>query len=102
MDVERAIEHLLELHARAEARMDRAEARMDRMDKQLKATADLVRAGMKLVVKWRQETVEWRRESQREFAEMRRFQQASDARLDRLIRLWTRGGSNGRRKPNGS
>jgi hypothetical protein len=113
MEVERAIEHLLELHARAEARMDRAEARMDRMDKQLKATADLVRGGMKLVAKWRQETQEWRRETQhwrqetlewrkrsdREYAEMRRFQQASDARLDRLIRLWTRG-SNGRRKPN--
>ena len=51
MDVERSIEHLLDLHAKAEIRMEKADARMDRFDRQLKATANLVRAGMKIVVK---------------------------------------------------
>jgi hypothetical protein len=51
MDIERSIEHLLELHARAEARMDRAEARMDRVDRQIEAIRKLVETGMKLIVR---------------------------------------------------
>lgn len=49
MDTVRAIELLLELSAKAEARADRAEARTNKIDEQLKATANLVRAGMKIV-----------------------------------------------------
>jgi hypothetical protein len=50
MDFERAVEHLLALHAKAEARMDRADARMDRFEKQLVDMWKLMRAGAKLVV----------------------------------------------------
>ena len=49
MDFKRAVEYLLGLHAKAEARMDRADARMDRLDKQMVGVWKLMRAGAKLV-----------------------------------------------------
>ena len=85
MDVERAIEHLLELHAKAEARMDRAdarmekaEARMDRFEKQLAVTAKLVRAGVKIVV------------------EDHKMLRSLDRRFARLIQILSRQSTNGR------
>jgi septal ring factor EnvC (AmiA/AmiB activator) len=96
---ERAVEHLLALHARAEARMekaeermekldarmekaeermDRADARMDRFDKQLEVTRKLVQAGAKIVV------------------ENLKAQRRTEQRLDRLIQSWNRQGGNGR------
>ncbi len=87
MDVERAIEHLLELHARAEARMDkaearveRAEARMDRVDRQIDAIQKLVKTGMKLIV-------------QIEVAQKR-----TDAKIDRLAEMWLKRPPNGNAK----
>ncbi len=86
VDVERAIEHLLELHARAEARMekadarmDRADARLDRLEKQLTATANLVRAGAKIVRR------------------LAIAQRKTDQRFDRLIGILARQSRNGRR-----
>ena len=84
MEVERAIEHLLELHARAEARMDKAEARMDkaearmdRADRQIEAIRKLVKTGMKLIVR------------------IEAAQARTDAKIDRLAEIWLK------RPPNG-
>ena len=77
MNVERSIEHLLELHARAEQRMekagqrmDRAEARMDRTDRQIEAIGKLVKTGMKLIVR------------------IEANQARSDAKIDKLAEIW--------------
>lgn len=87
MDVERSIEHLLELHARAEqrmdraeARMDRAEVRMDRTDRQIEAIRKLVKTGMKLIVR------------------IEGAQARSDAKIDRLAELWLKRPPNGNSK----
>jgi hypothetical protein len=74
---ERTVEHLLALHARAEARMDRADARMDRLDRQLQATANLVRAGVKFVTK------------------VARNQRQTDLKVNRWIRAMYDAGRNG-------
>jgi hypothetical protein len=89
--LERTVEHLLALHVRAEARMerfdasleraearmDRAEARMDRLDRQLQATANLVRAGVKFVTK------------------VARNQRQTDLKVNRWIRAMYDAGRNG-------
>lgn len=80
MDVERAIGHLLELHARAEARMDKAEARMDRTDRQIAAIQKSVKTGMKLIVRI-------------EAAQVR-----TDAKIDRLAEMWLKRPPNGHPK----
>jgi hypothetical protein len=94
MDVERSIEHLLELHARAEqrmdraeARMDRAEVRMDRADRQIEAIRKLVTTGMKLIV--RIEATQ---------AEIQKAQARSDAKIDRLAEIWLKRPPNGNSK----
>jgi hypothetical protein len=76
--VERAIEHLLALHARAEARMDR-------MDKQIQATANLVRAGIRIVIRLGQENRQLARETRQ-----------TNQRLDKLIGALYRTERNGR------
>jgi hypothetical protein len=50
MNVERAIEHILQIQARAKARMGPAEARMDRTDRQIKAIQKLIQTGMRVIV----------------------------------------------------
>ena len=87
MDVERAIEHLLELHARAEARMDRAETRMDkaearmvRTDRQIAGIQKLVKTGMKLIVR------------------IEAAQARTDAKIDRLAERWLKRPPNGHAK----
>jgi chromosome segregation ATPase len=108
MDIERAIEHLLELHAKAEIRMekaeermDRADARMDRFEKQLLATRDLVRAGIVYVSRLARGVKELR-ESVSELKEtvsaLAQAQKRSDARIDRLADLMLRQYGNGRRR----
>ncbi len=87
MDVQRAIEHLLELHARAEARMDRAETRMDkaearmvRTDRQIAGIQKLVKTGMKVIVR------------------IEAAQARTDAKIDRLAELWLKRPPNGHAK----
>ena len=94
MDVERAIEHLLELHARAEARMDKAEARMDRAearmnrtDRQIEAIRKIVKTGMKLIVRIEATQVE-----------IQKAQARSDAKIDRLAEIWLKRPPNGNSK----
>ena len=84
MDVERSIEHLLKLHARAEQRMDRAEqrmdraeARLDRTDRQIEAIRKIIKTGMKLIV--RIETAQVR----------------TDAKVERLAEMWLKRPANG-------
>jgi hypothetical protein len=70
MNVERSIEHLLELHARAEARMDRA-------DRQIEAIRKLVKTGMKLIVR------------------IEANQARTDAKIDKLAEIWLKRPPNG-------
>lgn len=98
MDVERTIEFILEMQAKAEvrmarfdeqmakaearmdradARMDRLEARMDKFDKSLNGIRKLLQTGMKLLVK------------------IEKRQAATDIKLERLIDSW------GKRRTNG-
>ena len=74
MNVERAILHLLDLHAKAEVRiakseerMDRLEKNMDRFDKSLVALRKVVATGMKLIV------------------QIEKNQKKTDEKLDRLL-----------------
>jgi hypothetical protein len=80
MDVERSIEHLLKLHARAEARMDRAEARMDRADRQLEAIRKIIKTGMKLIVR------------------IEDAQARTDAKFEKLAEMWLKRPTNGHRR----
>ena len=93
MNVERAIEHILEIQARAEARMDRAESRMDRTDRQMKAIQKLIQTGMKLVVQIGQA----QKKTDVKLAELAEAQLKSDRNLDRLIETLNRRSPNGHR-----
>lgn len=70
MDVERSIEHLLKLHARAEARMDRT-------DRQIEAIRKIIKTGMKLIVRI-------------EAAQVR-----TDAKVEKLAEMWLKRPPNG-------
>ena len=87
MDVERAIEHLLELHARAEARMDRT-------DRQIEAIQKLMKTGMKLIV--RIEAAQARTDAK--IDRLADAQTRTDAKIDRLADLWLRRPHNGNGK----
>lgn len=71
VDTERAIEHLLELHARAEVRMDR-------MERQIEGIRKLVATGMKLIVR------------------IEKAQLRTDEKIDRLANLWLKRLPNGK------
>jgi ferritin-like metal-binding protein YciE len=73
MDVERSIEHLLKLHARAEQRMDRT-------DRQIEAIQKILKTGMKLIVR------------------IEATQARSDAKIDRLAEMWLKRPPNGNSK----
>jgi len=106
MDVERAVEHLLQLHARAEARMDRAEermdraeARMDRFEEQLRATAKLVQVGTKLVVHLVKTQGKLSADVKALTADVKALtvaQSRTEENVNRLVRLWLPKGGNGR------
>jgi len=70
MNVERSIEHLLKLHARAEARLDRT-------DRQIEAIRKIVKVGMKLIVRI-------------EAAQVR-----TDAKVEKLAEMWLKRPPNG-------
>jgi hypothetical protein len=81
------MEHLLQLHARAQARMDKAEARVDRTDRQIEAIRKIVKTGMKLIV--RIEATQ---------AEIQKAQSRTDAKIDRLAEIWLKRPPNGHSK----
>lgn len=108
MDIERAIEHILDLQARAEVRMDRAEARMDRTDRQTRAIQKLIQTGMKLIVQTQKagKEAETRLDSKLKEAETRLdaklteladLQLKTDRKLDKLIEHSLKRPPNGRR-----
>ncbi len=90
MDIERAIEHLLELHARAEVRMDRQEARMKQVDKRLETLSRVVEGGIKMVIDLRQ--------AQRETTEQIRAMAADQKELRGLMKAFLRRSTNGGRR----
>jgi lipopolysaccharide biosynthesis regulator YciM len=97
MDVEKAIDHLLDLHAKAEIRADRADARMDRFEKQLNATANLVRKLLQLGIEIRLEQKQFRKD----LNTLARAQAKTEEKLDRLIDVLLRANSDGRPGGNG-
>lgn len=99
MDVERAIEHILQIQARSEARMDRAEARMDRTDRQMKAIQKLIQTGMKLIVRIEagQKKMDGKMaELVQAQTELAQAQLKTDRKFDKLIDHWNRRMPNGR------
>ena len=65
MDVEKAIQSLVEGDIRAQKRADRADERMNKFDKQLQAMANVVRVGIKLVKEERKKQVEeWKKQKE--------------------------------------
>ena len=120
MDVERTIEHLLELQAqaeirwqrsevrwqRAETRMQGVEGRMDRTDKQINGILKLLKMGARAMAGMDDKINALIDAQQRAEGRMDRFERAQersearqdrlDARVDRLIRALERG-RNGRR-----
>jgi hypothetical protein len=90
MDVERTMEFILDMQAKAEVRMGKADERMDKFDKRLEATRRLVEAGMKFVVKSQKD---W----DRRMKELAEAQKKTDVKLDRLIDSWAKPRTNGRK-----
>ena len=84
MDVERTIELIVHMQAKAEVRMDK-------FDKRLEATRKLVEGGMKYLVKSH-------KEFDQRIKELTELQKGTDLKLDRLIDSWTKQRTNGRKK----
>ena len=105
MDVERTIEHILKLQAKAEARaekadarMDRAEARMDRLDRQMEGIQKLVRQGMRMLARNQTalgELIQAQKRTDQKLAELTQAQKATDKSLKAFIDS-LRHGRNGR------
>ena len=98
MNVERTIEHLLQLHARAEHRMDRT-------DRQIQGIQKLIRIGMKQIVdigKAQKEAQAAHKEAQQEwsfkFNALIDAQQRTDAKIEKLTDLWLKRPPNGKGK----
>jgi hypothetical protein len=98
MNVERAIEHILDLQARAEVRMDRAEARMDRTDRQIRGIQKFIQTGMKLLVQTQKAGKEADARLDAKLKELADAQLKTDRKFDKLIDLWTKRPPNGRAK----
>jgi hypothetical protein len=105
MNVERSIEHLLELHARAEQRMDKAEARTDRTDRQIEAIRKLVKTGMKLIVRIEAQAHKARRDQEEAHKDfifrlnvLTDAQARTDAKIDKLAEIWLKRPPNGKPK----
>jgi hypothetical protein len=91
MDVERTIEFIVDMQAKAEARMDK-------FDKRLEATRKLVEAGMRILVNSQKEHAEWKKEMGRTMKELAESQKKTDLKLDRLIDFWAKQRTNGHKK----
>jgi hypothetical protein len=109
MDVERTIEFILDMQAKAEVRAAqaderaakaderaaKADARMDKFDKRLEAMRKLVEAGMKILVKSEKERAESKKDFDRRIKEITELQRKTDLKLDRLFDFWTKKRTNG-------
>jgi chromosome segregation ATPase len=112
MDVERTIEFILKLQARAElraekaearmdranARMDRADARVDKLDKRLEGIAKLIRQGMVMLSKTNEQMGALRqsqKEVRRELKQLAAAQRSTERSLKTFIDSMT-SGRNGR------
>ena len=95
MNVERTIELILQMQAKAEAWADRSDARADRFDKRLEATRKLVETGMKLLVKIEKSQAESKKDFDHRLNALLDAQKKTDQKLDRLIDFWGKRRSNG-------
>ena len=104
MDVEKAIQSLIEGDIRAQKRADRADERMNKFDKQLQAMANVVRGGIKLVIEERKKQKEENKElnfkinaliesQDRADERTRKFGEKFDRWLDELRKRRTNGHS---------
>ncbi len=81
MDIGRAIEHILDLQARAELRMDRT-------DRQMRATQKLIQTGMKLLVQTQKAGKEADARLDAKLKELADAQLKTGRKFDKLIDLW--------------
>lgn len=82
MDVERAIEHLIQLHAKSEERMAK-------LERQLGGIQKLIMQGAKMMVR-----------SEQRLARLEEWQKKTDTRIEHLMANLHRIGGNGRRHTN--
>jgi vacuolar-type H+-ATPase subunit B/Vma2 len=120
MDVERTIEYILDMQAKAEVRMAKADERaakaderMDKFDRRLEAMRKLIETDMRMLSKrdkehaeFKKEFEEYKIESKKDFdrriKEITDIQKRTDLKLDRLIDAWGKQRTNGhpgRKKP---
>ena len=113
MDVERTIEFILDMQAKAEVRAAKADERMDKFDRRLEAMRKLIETGMRMLAKrdkehaevkkehagFKKEFEEYKIESKRDFdrriKEITDIQKRTDLKLDRLIDSWGKQRTNG-------
>ena len=101
MDVERAIEHLLDLYAKSEVRLDR-------LEKQVSILGKLMAVGIKQMALVRkaqhkndaqiEQLMKAQERTDLQIEQLVKAQQKSDAKFDRLIDVLARQGKNGHRK----
>ena len=114
MDIERTMEFIMDMQAKAEVRMAkaderaaRADERMDKFDRRLDAIRKLIETGMRILAKsqkdhaeFKKEFEEYKIESKRDFdrrmKEINEAQRKTDLKLDRLIDFWGKKRTNGR------
>jgi hypothetical protein len=127
MDIERTMEFIMDMQAKAEVRMAKADERaakaderMDKFDRRLEAMRKLIETGMRMLAKRDKEHAEFKKEqaerkkefeeykieSKRDFdrriKEITDIQKRTDLKLDRLIDFWGKQRTNGhpgRKKP---
>jgi hypothetical protein len=103
MDVQRTIEFILQMQAKAEVRM--AKTGMDRFEKTQVAIQKVLLTGTKLLVKMQKDQGESRKDwdrrmkdSDRMMKELAEAQKKTDRELDRLIDSWARRPANGHQR----
>src|SRR6266404_1643167 len=98
MDVERTMEFILQMQAKAEVRTAKAEARMDKFDKRLESMRKLVETGMKILVKVDKTLLEVGDRISALTVQVNALTEAqrkSDRKFDRLMDSWAKQRSNG-------
>ena len=102
MDVERTIEFILDMQAKAEVRAAKADERMDKFDRRMEAMRKMIEAGMRMLAKrdkehaeFKKEFAESRRDWDRRIKEISDIQKKTDLKLDRLIDFWGKKRTNG-------
>jgi len=86
MDVERTIEFILDMQAKAEVRAAKADERMDKFDRRLEAMRKLIETGMRMLAKRDKEHAEFKKEQAERKKEFEEYKIESNRDFDRRIK----------------